>query len=365
MKAGAEGKTGKGPTDVQQGWNAGTMKNVDQKPLDQVNFKRKKPSDPIDFDTNAQQQQDDRPPLKCFLTTEELDAHVASSPMAALMNFGLIGKVVRAELTQPDPLVQPPQHGSHELNDYDCTLCQNFYNDYVRISSQKAESLEAKTQGQSLCDVWRDARSIRITATTAAKVPMRDTTDPHKFMCSHLYPTFRGNTATNHGLETEPLALCWMESFGNVKKELGIQLCRAEPWLSASPDGILDDSILIEVKSPNMSGEEAMRKLERGEVVSSVSLIDGRYVLNEKSPYFKQVQLTMLCTGLQDCKFVVFTDPAHSLVVDIPFSATFVSKEVERLKKFYFRHLLPRIVDDFESGRFQFRSEYGEFCQAV
>jgi hypothetical protein len=65
-----------------------------------------------------------------------------------------------------------------------------------------------------------------------------------------LYPTFTGNTATEHGKENEVNVIPLLESRGHVVENRGLVVHPDHPWLGASPDGILDATQLLEIKCP-------------------------------------------------------------------------------------------------------------------
>ena len=77
-------------------------------------------------------------------------------------------------------------------------------------------NLEKETKGHSTSVVWRDARRLRITDSSVEKVPVRATTSAENFLREQLYPSFRGNYATEHGRTSEPKALQALKEMGFV-----------------------------------------------------------------------------------------------------------------------------------------------------
>uniref|UniRef100_L7LX09 YqaJ viral recombinase domain-containing protein n=1 Tax=Rhipicephalus pulchellus TaxID=72859 RepID=L7LX09_RHIPC len=116
-------------------------------------------------------------------------------------------------------------------------------------------------------------------------------------------PSFRGNAATQHGLSNETVArLQFQKDFGLVAEQRGIFVCKEKPWLSATPDGIIEShSAILEIKCPfALDCKEVIRR-GKYDVVEK----DGTYMLNKNGPngYYSQVQFTMLCTRKQRCLF--------------------------------------------------------------
>ena len=214
-------------TNHTQRWNKGTSKNVQAKPLLQVNFKRKHCDSEFDED-------DDTPPdqpcsTKGFLTREEMLSHSAASPCASLFKFGLLAKVTTAQ-HRPNTSKSNLVHGNHEVAN-DCDPCKDFYDKYVNLDEDRISLLESLTQNQSDSDLWADGRRIRVTASKAKTVPVRATTDTNNCIRNIMYPSFRGNENTRHGQATEPLALEWLSSqgLGAISKH-GMFVSNTEPW---------------------------------------------------------------------------------------------------------------------------------------
>lgn len=98
------------------------------------------------------------------------------------------------------------------------------------------------------------------------------------------------NAAMQHGTETEPLARAAYEALKDVLvDEVGFVPHPSIKMAGASPDGLVGDDGLIEIKCPN-----------------TATHIDT--LLSESVPtkYFTQMQFQMACTGRKWCDFVSF-----------------------------------------------------------
>ncbi|KAL7878385.1 hypothetical protein AOLI_G00093590 [Acnodon oligacanthus] len=62
----------------------------------------------------------------------------------------------------------------------------SFYETFVAIAPGKCQTLEQITQEQSASHLRHDSRKVRITASTAKKVPIRG--NPQHFLREHIYP---------------------------------------------------------------------------------------------------------------------------------------------------------------------------------
>ena len=98
------------------------------------------------------------------------------------------------------------------------------------------------------------------------------------------------NAAMQHGTETEPLARAAYEALKDVLvDEVGFVPHPSIKMAGASPDGLVGDDGLLEIKCPN-----------------TATHIDT--LLNQSVPtkYFTQMQFQMACTGREWCDFVSF-----------------------------------------------------------
>jgi hypothetical protein len=86
------------------------------------------------------------------------------------------------------------------------------------------KNLEQGTQSQSSSILWRDARKVRLTASSASKVTVEDTTDATIFIREHLHPTFTGSKFTRHGTEQNPLVKEHLRSLGNEIVDTGVYM---------------------------------------------------------------------------------------------------------------------------------------------
>ncbi len=147
-----------------------------------------------------------------------------------------------------------------------------------------------ETTVQSASQLWHDARKLRITASTAKRVPKRPTTNPKKFLNEYFYPAFKSNTATKYGKENEGNIIQLLKSRGHAVERRGLVIHPEHPWLAASPDAILDSTKLLEIKCPFKSSKSLTQFLNRpnGDIRS---LGEGQYVIlpDGKHGYHLQV----------------------------------------------------------------------------
>ena len=85
-----------------------------------------------------------------------------------------------------------------------------------------------------------------------------------------------------------------------------------EEWMGASPDGLIGEDGLIEVKCPKYS-----------------TMID--YLLSGKVPkdYYAQIQMQLLCTGRKWCDFVAYHPGLRLLIISVERDEAFISHMIE------------------------------------
>lgn len=366
-----QGKTELACTDRQNQWNAGSKINAGQRKMKYVRFKRHNRKDLYQPPPTSQPSSTTPEPaqeVRLFRTHEEWRKSALASPMAELFNCpgnSLLQLCLNADTsTIIDPTPCPHLHLLTHDEHYTplaCVKCRMFYDQYIDMSTAQLEEIEKVTKAQSKEQVWHDARRVRITASTARKVPIRSTTAPDKFLSEHLHPSFRGNAATRQGAEGEELARDYLETMGNSIETKGLMVYKKEPWLAASPDGVINKDILLEIKSPVMGNKSIVEFLatKNCEVttVPNGDKVEYHIACNGPKGYYMQVQLGMHCTGLQHAKLVIWNKTEH-LEIEVPYDQGFVQGHITRLRTFYFSHMLPKIVDDFVEGRLQFCTKY-------
>ena len=143
---------------------------------------------------------------------------------------------------------------------------------------KKVARLLKKPQPQQLTQEWFSARQNAITASSAASLLIRDNntcdnyiklynlqdTFKKDYKCCNPYSSkfdyfktkvfgskFKGSEATFHGQKYEKVASdIYSVKFDASIFEFGLITHETIPWLAASPDGITEKGIMIEIKCP-------------------------------------------------------------------------------------------------------------------
>ena len=128
------------------------------------------------------------------------------------------------------------------------------------------------------------------------------------------------NAAMQWGTDQEPFARAAYEAAqGVMVEEVGFVLHPSIEWAGASPDGLVGDDGLVEIKCPN-----------------TATMIET--LLSQKVPgkYFIQMQFQLACTGRKWCDYVAF-DPR------MPAKAQMFVRRVDRDDE-YIAHLEEEIA---------------------
>ncbi len=269
------------------------------------------------------------------------------------------------EPTHVDVIEDVFTHGEHSVENTQpiqaplgCVHCNHVFQQFVYVYDASINSIEENTHGQN-SDVWSASRKIRITSSKAHSIPKSARADPTAHPLNLLYTRFKGCAATKHGQKFEPIARKWFEQkTGTTVMQSGIIICKGEPYLAASPDGVIDPETLLEIKCPTRPLRDLIASGKY-----DVCLQDGEPTLNPKGKngYFTQVQLAMYCTQKQLCKFVVWT-PDFQVIVDVPINKEFLGGILPRLRSFYFAHILVRAADELHFRRLQLSKNYHMLC---
>jgi putative phage-type endonuclease len=151
----------------------------------------------------------------------------------------------------------------------------------------RARELLAAEYAEQRSQEWLDLRDEMITASDiASAIGDNRYESVDAFIKKKVLKTkWAGNAATAHGTLLEPMVRDLYDArTGRKSHEIGLVRHREYHWLGASPDGVTEDGLLIEIKCP------LTRKIE------------------PKVPkhYLPQVQLQLEITDLEECDFVQY-----------------------------------------------------------
>jgi len=196
---------------------------------------------------------------------------------------------------------------------------------------KRAKELLAAEYAEQRSQEWLDLRDTMLTASDiASAIGESRYESPDALVKKKVLRTkWAGNAATAHGTLLEPMVRdLYDQKTGRKSHEIGLVQHREHAWLGASPDGVTEDGLLIEIKCP------LTRKIEA------------------KVPkhYLPQVQLQLEITDLDACDFVQYRPATAEREEE------FVVVRVHRDREWFAKHLpamraaWERILDGRKNG---------------
>lgn len=112
--------------------------------------------------------------------------------------------------------------------------------------------------------------------------------------------------------------------------------------LGASPDGVVGDSIVVEVKCP-----WRMRKSSAGDLCSDKTFFliknDDSFTVNSSHDYYHQIQGQIYLSGRKECHLVVWS-PSEVVIAKVQKDDSW-QDNLLKLSSFYCDTLLPILLD--------------------
>ncbi|XP_044762047.1 uncharacterized protein LOC123319241 [Coccinella septempunctata] len=213
-----------------------------------------------------------------------------------------------------------------------------------RISdSSKLKDLEEKTRGQHDNALWRQYRQDYLTSSNFGSVVKRKSTTPcHNFVKVLLYKKQLNTAGVLYGRMNESKAVSLYEHSKNIKvTRCGLFIDPEYPFLGASPDGLVGDDGLIEVKCL----QSIKGKLRDYKKPHCFTIEDDRIRLKKNHNYFYQVQGQLNICKKKFCDFVLYTDEDFHIERIECDEALWRNIMLPKLEQFYMNCILPEIID--------------------
>lgn len=135
---------------------------------------------------------------------------------------------------------------------------------------------------------------------------------------------FQGNVATEYGKANEANAIFELEiEHGIEVQETGFHIHPDHPWLGASPDGLVGDDSVAEIKCPYGLRNEKKPTFKTAE---------------EQPHYLAQMQIEMACASKDKCYFYQWNQYANNLEM-VYFDQEWFDETTPKLYEFYLEYL--------------------------
>jgi hypothetical protein len=146
-----------------------------------------------------------------------------------------------------------------------------------------------------------------------------------------------------HGKKYEAVALKkYCEITGEGIRNCGTFVSKTHPYLAASPDAIVDDDKLVEVKCPFSSKSQ----LVTIQTVPYLKIINGQTTLDPSHDYYYQIQGQLFCCERKQCDFVVYTFQDIK-IFQIERDEVFIKEMLGKLENFFQSHFKHAVLEKF------------------
>jgi hypothetical protein len=200
---------------------------------------------------------------------------------------------------------------------------------------------------QSLCPVWVEERRKRLTASNFGQVCNKLPHTKCNTVIKELLYTKFDKPSLRYGRRHEKDAIDHLLSLKINVKPCGLFIDAKHPFLAATPDGLIDDNGIVEIKCPSscseLTPEEAI--ISRRVTFWSTNKQTNNFMVNKKHAYFFQIQGQLHITGRQYCLFTLWT-PRGTKIEKVERDDSFWENNMEhKLITFYLDCLLPELLD--------------------
>ncbi|KAK4881993.1 hypothetical protein RN001_005312 [Aquatica leii] len=165
-----------------------------------------------------------------------------------------------------------------------------------RLRNDDVETLAIETIGQHDNAKWHEVRRNRITASSFGRIcNRRETTSCHSFLKNLLYSSpYLATDAILYGRTHEKIALEKYEEIMKVQvKSSGFFISKEYPYLGASPDGLINEDGLVEVKCLySIRNEKIKESLEKKQKNMCVKLEDEKLHLKKITNIFTKFRVS-------------------------------------------------------------------------
>jgi hypothetical protein len=225
-----------------------------------------------------------------------------------------------------------------------------------QITEPMQKSIEQATREQSASSEWHKVRAMRIGSSHFGDVCKASEKVDLVKLARRIVDGGRFHSASvDHGLKCESFAVTKFEEISNIKShKCGTFVSLTHAFLCSSPDRVVDDKTVIEVKCPYTARDREITNVS----VPYLKLIDDKLMLDNSHNYYYQIQGQLYCSGRQLCIFIVYT------LLDLHFEYikrddVFIAAMLGKLQTFYDRYFYDMVMkkhrfNDYEDYHFDY-----------
>lgn len=213
----------------------------------------------------------------------------------------------------------------------------------------KRVTIEEETKEQAASGIWRYYRTKIITASHFGHIcKMRKSTSCASRIKAIIYPQELNVKQVQHGIEHEDVARKSIENALDINiKRCGLFIDSEIPFLGASPDGLIGDDGIVEIKCPF-----AARFLTpKDAIAANISNLQSLYrnendeEMKRSHIYYYQIQGQLHVTQRQYCIFALWTPLGLKMEKIVRDDVFWTENMVRQLVQFYEDCVLPELLD--------------------
>nr|XP_034306619.1 uncharacterized protein LOC105318360 isoform X2 [Crassostrea gigas] len=222
-------------------------------------------------------------------------------------------------------------------------ITEHLVDKAVAVSPKDAKDIEKSTRMQAKSKTWFDERKWRITASRFGDiVKMTCRRDTRKLCCSIYQPKSIITYPIIHGRQHESRAISMFEELTHFKvKKCGLFVSVKYPFLGATPDGLVENDAIVEVKCP-YGGRDV--DIKPGKKFPFLVESNGKITLKSSHKYYDQIQGQLYISGRKLCYFIVYTF-CDILILKLEYDEEYcVFSLLPKLEIFYKKHFRPYVA---------------------
>ncbi|KAL0829816.1 hypothetical protein ABMA28_003299 [Loxostege sticticalis] len=244
-----------------------------------------------------------------------------------------------------------PASSDPDMSECDLEIAKKEFLKNLATLTADRDGIERNTILQRDSSEWLEIRKNLITASNFGPVCKRQVSkDTAPLVKNILYKSNISHVVSiAHGIENEQQALQKIEQQENVSIEpCGLFIDKDFPFIGATPDGLIGNDVLVEVKCPFAASKIGLTKaIEENKIqILKYNKKTRTTTINKRSNWFFQVQ-GLHVTGRRQCLFGIWAgekEPVH--IERIEKDDEFWKSNMEsKLSHFYHKCLLPEIIN--------------------
>ena len=218
----------------------------------------------------------------------------------------------------------------------------------LRQEADKWEQNEFETREQSNSEKWRSLRKRMLTASNFGPICRRkEDTRTAKMVCKILYPSARKTVEMQYGIDMESVARAELSDvLQKVIQKCGLFIDQQYPFLGASPDGLIENDTIVEIKCPyKAKGLTVEQALQNDKELRRIYDAKDSSKMNKTHHYYYQVQGQLHITKKEYCEFVLWSDKSMKRVTVERDDQFWNDNMEQKLTRFYMDAMLREIVE--------------------